>query len=119
QLNNCNPEFLEIRNLFHQTGVRAGTRCMYAGVGIPGESLHMKLVDDRIRLVRRRPGSFPIKCLATTRQCSKRRQPSVWPFSHRQLAIKTGWKEDALRIRVEENLLRVEAMKMRNGLARH
>ena len=30
QLNNCNPEFLEIRNLFHQTGVRASTSCVYA-----------------------------------------------------------------------------------------
>jgi hypothetical protein len=35
-----------------------------------------------------------------------------------KFAIKTGWEENALRVRIEENFLRVEAMELRNGLSR-
>src|SRR5271166_5643878 len=43
----------------------------------------------------------------------------VFPFAHRELAIKTGREENAFRVGVEENLLRVKAMQLRDGLSRH
>src|SRR5271170_1788181 len=60
----------------------------------------------------------PVKCRSVIEQHSQRRAAGVGSFSHGQVPIKTGWEENALRVRIEENLLRVEAMELRNGLSR-
>src|SRR5713226_9646645 len=65
------------------------------------------------------PIPCPFKCRAVTSQHSQRRPACVWSFSHSQVAIETGWEENAFRVRVEENLLRVKAMKLRDGLPRY
>src|SRR5215469_627452 len=39
-------EFLQIRDLFHQSGVGAGTRRTYAGISVAREALYMKFVDN-------------------------------------------------------------------------
>src|SRR6267378_4373183 len=119
QFDNGYPEFPEIRDLLHQTGIRAGTRRFYAGVGVLSEALHVKLVDDCIRLVMRRAIPCPVKFLAVTGQRSQRCPACVWALSHCQFAIEAGWKENALRIRINETFLRVEAMKVRSCFSRH
>ena len=112
QLDNGYPEFLEVRDLLHQTGIRASSRCIHAGVGISSEALHVKFVDDCIRLVMRRPIPSPVKFWVVTSQHSQRGPACVGAFSPCEFAIKTGRKENALCIRVNENFLRVEAMKL-------
>src|SRR5580700_10505189 len=67
-----------------------------------------------IRRLMPRPG----KCRSVISQHSQRRAARIGSFSHGQVPIKTRWEENALRIRIEENLLRVEAMELRNGLSR-
>ncbi len=49
QFDDCYPEFLQIRDLFHQAGVGAGTRRMYARIWIFREALYMKFIDDCVR----------------------------------------------------------------------
>src|SRR5580700_10841982 len=66
----------------------------------------------------RRPIPRPVKCRSVIKQHSQRRAACIGSFSHGQVPIKTGWEENALRVRIEENLLRVEAMELRNGLSR-
>src|ERR1700691_6089194 len=66
----------------------------------------------------RGPISRPVKCRSVIHQHSQRRAARIGSFSHGQVPIKTGWEENALRVRIEENLLRVEAMELRNGLSR-
>src|ERR1700677_4822295 len=53
QLDNRYPEVLQVWNLLHQTGVRAGTRRIHAGVGVLGAALDVKLIDDRVSLLMR------------------------------------------------------------------
>src|SRR5208282_827211 len=61
----------------------------------------------------------PVKCRSVIKQHSQRRAACIGPLSHGQVAIKTGWEENALRVRIEQNLLRVEAMELRNGLSHY
>jgi hypothetical protein len=70
QLDDRDPEFLQIWDLFHQAGIGAGPRRIYAGVGVLGEALDVKFVDDRVRLGTRLPVSCPVKCRAVTSQRS-------------------------------------------------
>src|ERR1700738_4828499 len=60
----------------------------------------------------------PVKCRAVIAQHSQRRAACIGSFSHGQVPIKTGREENALRVRIEEHLLRVEAMELRNSLSR-
>src|SRR5271167_165076 len=65
-----------------------------------------------------RPIPRPVKCRAVIAQHSQRRAACIGSFPHGQVAIKTGWEENALRVRIEENLLRIETVQLRNGLSR-
>src|SRR3984885_1352844 len=60
----------------------------------------------------------PVKCRSVIKQHSQRRAACIGSFPHGQVSIKTGWEENALRVRIEEYLLRVEAMELRNRLSR-
>jgi hypothetical protein len=66
----------------------------------------------------RRPNPRLVKCRAVIIQCSERGPPALGP-SRMAKFRKTAWEENELRVRVEENLLRVEAMELRNGLSRY
>src|ERR1700722_2150632 len=52
-------------------------------------------------------------------QHPQRRAPGIGSFPHGQVAIETGWKENALRVGIEQDLLRIEAVELRNGLSRY
>src|SRR5580700_8548396 len=65
----------------------------------------------------RRPIPRPVKCRSVIRQHSQGRAACIGSFSHGQVPIKTGGEENALRVRIEENLLRVKAMELRNRLS--
>src|SRR5208337_1918553 len=67
QLDNRYPEFLQVGNLFHQTGISPGAGWIYAGVRVLREALHVQFVEDRIRFGTRLRVSLPVKCRAVTR----------------------------------------------------
>src|SRR5215470_2205083 len=92
---------------------------MYAGAGVLREALHVKFVDDCIGLGTWLPVFCPVKCRVVTRQHSQRRSACVWSFPLSQFRIETGREENAFRVRVEENLLRVKAAKLRSGSSRY
>ena len=118
QLDNRHSEFLEIRDLFYETGVGAGARWVDAGVGILGEAFHVKFVDDSIGLMIRRPISRPVECQSVIDQHSQRRAASIGPFPHRQVPVKAVREENALRVWIKENLLGVKTVEFRKALAR-
>src|ERR1035441_4651343 len=49
EFDDCYPKLFQIRDLFDQSGIGAGSRGMHAGIGIARESLDVKFVDDRVR----------------------------------------------------------------------
>src|ERR1700692_1387900 len=92
---------------------------MYPGVEIFREAFHVKLIDNRVRLVMQRGDSLPIKHRVWRRQRAQRGFPRVGSFSHGQLAIKLRWENYASRIGIKQNLLRIKAMNGRNRLTRN
>src|SRR5258708_17429569 len=65
----------------------------------------------------RRPNPRPVKCRSVSSQHSQRRVACIVSFSHGQVPIKTWWKENAFRVRVEQNLLRIETVQLRDRLS--
>ena len=110
------PKLFQIRDLFDQSGIGAGSRGMHAGIGIPGEPLDVKFVDDRVRF---RPGReifSPIESSPLSGQDSKRRLFIIGAWLHGALAIKPRREENSFRIRIEKNLFVIEAVEPSNSL---
>ena len=63
----------------------------------------------------RRPDPRPIKYRAMSGQHAQRRPACIRSFPHGRFAIKIRRKENAFRIGVEQNLLRIEAVNSGNG----
>src|ERR1700685_625287 len=59
----------------------------------------------------------PVKCRPVISQHSQRRVPRMRPFSHGQVAIKGGREENAFRVRIEQDLLWIETVQLRNRLS--
>src|ERR1700739_1383357 len=82
------------------------------------EALHMQFVNKCIRVVMRAWISGPVEYRAIRLQHTQRRLACIRPFSHCQLAIKIRRKKHALRIGIEQNLLRIKAVDVAHRLAR-
>src|SRR5208337_3387193 len=96
-------------DLFDQSGIGAGSRGMHTGIGILGEPLDVKFVDDRVRF---RPGReifSPIENSPLSGQDSKRRLFTIGARLHSALAIKPRREENSFCIRIEKNLFVIEA----------
>ncbi len=116
QFDDGDPKLFQIRYLFDQSGIGAGSRRMNAGIGIPGEPLDVTFVDDRVRLRSGREIFSPIESSLLSGQDSKRRLFIIGAWLHSALAIKPGREENSFRIRIEKNLFVIEAAETSNGL---
>ena len=114
EFDNCDPEVFQIRDLFNHARIGARSRCMHAGIGILGETLHVQFVDDRIRFRPRRYIFDPVKRNATYWQDSQRCLSAIGSRLRSQLAIKCRWEKHALRVGIEKNLLVIESVEPRN-----
>ena len=82
-------------------------------LGIPGKSPDVKLIDDGVGLMMWQQVVFPVEGRTMGGERSQRGAPRVRSFSRGQRPVKSRRKEDAFRVRVKKNLLRVEGMKRR------
>ena len=64
-------------------------------------------------------GISPIKLRPVAHQRPERRPSRIRSFPHGRRTVKLGWKENSFRIRVEQDLLRIEAVNTRQILSRH
>src|SRR5208282_5159475 len=110
------PKIFQIRDLFNQSGIGPSSRGMHAGIGILGEPIDMKFVDDRVRFRSGREISSPIESSPLSGQDSKRRLFIIGASLHSALAIKPRREENSFRIGIEKDLLVIEAAETTNGL---
>src|SRR5208283_3532195 len=110
------PEVLQIWDLFDQSGIGTGSRGMHPGIGIVGEPLDVKFVDDRVRFRSGREIFSPIESSPLSGQDSKRRLCIIGAWLHSALAIKPRREENSFRIRIEKNLFVIEAAETSDGL---
>src|SRR6202021_122819 len=83
------------------------------------EAFHVKLIDNCVGVVMRIVAPLPIEHWAPRRQHAQRGFAGIWPFPHCRLAVKLRRKEYAFSVWVEENLLRIEGVNVRNRLTRN
>ena len=84
-----------------------------------GETSEVEFVNDRIGLMTRWFGIPPIKLRPVAHQRPERRPSCIRSFPHGRRTVELGWKENSFRIRVEQDLLRIEAVNTRQILSRH
>src|SRR5208282_3201979 len=116
QFDDGDPKVLQIWDLFNQACVGAGSRRMHAGIGVLGEPLNVKFVDDRVRFRPRREIFSPLESSPWSGQDSKRRLSIIGARLHSQLAVKPWREENSFRMRIEKNLFVIEAVESSNGL---
>ena len=110
QLHNRDAEFLEVGNLLRQAGKRAAPVGCDARVRARGESLDVQFVDDGVtagvsRARRGWNGHGPL-----LRQAAERRTSIGRTRLRAGVAAERGWKEHRRRVRIEQDLLRIEAV---------
>src|SRR5208283_1188222 len=109
-------KLFQIRDFFDQYGIGADSRGMHTRIGMLGEPLNVKFVDDCVRFRPWREIFSPIENSPLSGQHSKRRLFIIGPRLHSQLAVKSRREENSFRIRIEENLFVIEAAETGNGL---
>src|SRR5215813_15356614 len=65
------------------------------------------------------PPARPVESLKMSAEHAEWRPADIRSFSHCQFAIEIGREKDGLRIRIEQDLLRIEAMNVGDSLSRN
>jgi hypothetical protein len=90
---------------------------MYSGIGILGETLYVKFVDDRIPFRAWWNISCPIELTLMSSQYSQRRLSCIGAWLGSQFAVKLRGEKDTFRIGIEEHLIGVEGVEPRKALS--
>jgi hypothetical protein len=110
QLDDGDAELLQIRNLFDDPGKGAAGRRGHTRVREDGEPAHVHLVHDRVVRVPREHVAVPVELGVVRGQFAEGTATGVRSGPDRAVPRIAGREEHAARIRVEQDLLRIEAI---------
>src|SRR5208337_3787488 len=106
------------RDLLDQPRESAATLRTHAGVRVDREPANVQLVNDGVRLVSGPPVLAPVEHLAGSGEQAQRCLAGVGPGARGRCQIEGRGEEGRLRVRIREDLVRVEAVPLEAALGR-